>query len=144
MNKWIYFAQRLLVATMIIITLHSGNIAYAADPYIYLYNEGFKSYKKDNYVRAYSYLFAYYEIARIHGTQSASTLKHILDAVHYCEGELYNAVVTKKELDQYGNVISITVDASGKYEGPARKVTYPFRNTTRHTRQKVYLPPSLN
>jgi len=144
MNKWVHLAQRLLVVTIVIIAMSGGSTVYAADPYIYLYNDGFESYQRNNCVRAYSSLYAYYAIARNHGTQPASILQQILDAVHYCEGELYNAVDTKKKLDQYGNVTSITVDVSGKADGPRREVTYPFHKTTRYSRQRVSLPSTLH
>jgi len=118
-----------------------SNSAAIAQPPEQVYQTGKNAFDKNDYLVAAKHLFAYQKL--MNGNIDQSMNNQINSAVQYCDEQISLAIRTKEELDKYGHITEVIIDASGSADTAVpQKETKEFHQPQSPYRPKPPLPSS--
>ena len=105
------------------------------------YGIGYDAYMRDDCVEAVRWFGIYLFLSPSAAIRDAEKEQLVNQAYSYCSTQLRNAVISKRNLDQYGDITRVTsVYTQGKADAPAVERTVPFHHAPQQYVPKVNLP----
>lgn len=117
--------------------------AYGADATAF-YQTGKEAYNRadPDYLTAAKYLFAYLKVAE--DQTDKDLIDAINDAITYSDEMIFQALRTKKELDEKGHVVEVVIETSGSADGyNSQKKNEKFQMPSGPQRFKPRLPTNV-